>query len=144
MSYLLQISAIQPPFSIDEDDNNRVMISCNYTTLKYNPNTNILSDISAIIVTSAIVPSTRILLGSRPVAPPPTSSAIANPSLDAPLVRIIQSGGYPTLTARGGSSASRGERPSIQVIVFSLSSQLASSVADSIFRLLDGKRHTIV
>lgn len=146
MSYILQIAALQPPFDIGSDANSRAQLSCNYLCLQYQVTSNILTSISSIITTalSASISSSNILLGTRPVIPPPSSSAISNPSTDGPYVRIIASGGYSTLLGRGGNTASRGERPSIQVIVSSLDGQLASTIADSIFRLLDGKRHTVV
>lgn len=146
MSYILQITSLQPPFDIGSDSNSRTQFSCNYLCLQYQVTSNILSSISSIITAhlSASISSSNILLGTRPVIPPPTSSAISNSSSDGPYVRIIASGGYATITGRGDNTSSRGERPSVQVIVSSLDGQKASTVADSIFRLLDGKRHTVV
>lgn len=143
MSYYLQIVAIQTPFDIGVDKNVRIQYSCNYSIERYNSNTLLESDISRLIYTSTspvIVPQSRITLGTKTILPPPTAAASTNPSLDGPFVRIISTGGYKSNISR---SNVRAEYPSVQVIVASLDTQLAATAAWNIYRLLDGKRHTI-
>lgn len=141
MSFYLQLLAIQSPFSIGKDVNDREMYSCNYEAERYNSNTLTESDIAALISAEipVIVSSSKIVLGMRPVLPPPTSAQASGSAVDGPWVRIISTGGMRSEINR---SAIRAERPSVQVIVASLDTKLAAEKAWAIYRLLDGKRHT--
>lgn len=138
MSYYLQLRAVQSPFPIGADKNNRELISCNYDTERYGADTLLESDIASLISGALLVSGSKIYLGMKPVLPLPTAAASAGTEPDGPFVRIIASGGYQSDINR---SAVRAEKPSCQVIVASLNAQLASQKAQEIYRLLDGKRH---
>jgi hypothetical protein len=141
MSFYLQFLAVQTPFSIGKDQNQREMFSCNYQAERYDSNTLIETDIAALISTAtspSIVASSKISLGMRPVLPLPTAGQNNGTETDGPWVRIISSGGVASDINRSGV---RAERPSVQIIVASLDTALAATVAWKIYRLLDGKRH---
>lgn len=141
MSYFLHIYAVQPPFDIGVDDNDRVTYSCNYDTLVYTPNGPIEKKIADIIVAAGIATQAKCLKGSRPITPPPTSGAIQGTETDGPWIRIVATGGYRTEISR---SAERGEKPSFQVLTYSVDSDTASTAALQVYRLLDGLQQRTV
>lgn len=139
MPYFLQILAIQTPFDIGTDKNDRTQFSCNYDVLVYNSNSDSLLSSFADLL-SGVVSSSNLALGIRPVFPLPTAGAAAGSEVDGPFVRIIPTAGYSTIQGRTGE---RGERPSFQVIVASIDSEVADSKAWEIYRLLDGMRQQV-
>lgn len=148
MSFYLQLRGIQTPFSIGMDKNLREMYSCNYEGERYNPTSNSLieHDLATLISAASILPysilATNLLQGTHQIAlgmraslpVPPAGSTI----VDGPWGRIISTGGMMSDINRSGV---RAERPSVQIIVASLDTQLAATKAWAIYRLLDGKRH---
>lgn len=139
MPYFLQIFAIQAPFDIGLDKNDRTQISCNYDVLVYNSDSDSLLSSFADLL-SDLVSSSDIALGIRPIFPLPTAGAAAGTEADGPFVRVISTAGYQTIEGRTGE---RGERPSFQVIVASIDSEVADSKAWEIYRLLDGMRQQV-
>lgn len=140
MSFYLQLRGIQTPFTIGKDANAREMYSCNYQAERYNSSTLTEIDIATMISTASpsIVSSSKIVLGMRPVLPPPTAGQANGTEADGPWVRVLSTGGMQSNINR---SNVRAEYPSVQIIVASLDTALAAAKAWAIYRLLDGKRH---
>lgn len=141
MTYILNISAAQQPFDLGTDNNNRHVFSCNFDCVSLGPDGQIESDFSALLSTP--FSGAIFLLGAKVTIPPPTHAAIADTSTDGPFIRIISTGGTATELGRGGNTT-RIEHPSVQILVSSLDSELASTTATSIWRLLDGLCHSTV
>lgn len=143
MGKILQISAVQPPFDIGPDPNRRIQYSANFdlNQLLETPIEEIISGILSAAPLS--IPSSRILLGTGTTAPTLTQSHIDNPSTDGPYIRVMSSGGYSSSFARGevANTSHRQDRPSVQIIVFSLDSALAATTAMSIWKTLNGARN---
>lgn len=140
---ILQISAVQSPFDIGPDPNGRIRYSFNFdlTSLLESPIEEIVGGILSVAPLS--IPSARILLGTSPTAPLLTQSHRDDPTTDGPYVRVMSSGGYASSFARGevANTSRRLDRPSVQLIVFSLDSASAADTAMNIWKTLNGAKN---
>jgi hypothetical protein len=143
MSTVFKIFAVQTPFDTGPDPNGRTRYSVNFdlTQLLESPVEEIIGGILSAAPLS--IPAARVLLGTRAENPPLTQSHIDNPATDGPYVRVLSSGGYSSMFARGevAGTLRRLDRPSVQMIIFSLDSSLAATTAMNIWERLNGARH---
>ena len=142
---ILRISAVQTPFDIGPDPNGRTQYSANFdlTQLLESPVEEIIGSILSAAPLS--ISFTKILLGTASKNPLLTQTHQDNPATDGPYVRVMSSGGYSSTLARGEAAGTsrRIDRPSVQLIIFSLDSVLAARDAMNIWKALNGARHIL-
>lgn len=140
---ILQISAVQTPFDIGSDPNGRTQYSVNFdlSQILESPIEEIIGGILSAAPLS--ISATRILLGTAKVAPLLTQTHHDDPTTDGPYVRVMSSGGYSSTLARGevANTHRRLDRPSVQLIIFSLDSSSAANTAMTIWKTLNGAKH---
>lgn len=140
---ILQMSAVQTPFDIGSDPNGRTQYSVNFdlSQLLESPIEEIVGGILSAAPLS--IPAVQIFLGTASTAPLPTEANRDDPTTDGPYVRVMSSGGYGSTFARGevANTIHRLDRPSVQLIIFSLDSSSASITAMDIWKTLNGAKH---
>jgi len=131
-SYVYMV-ANQRPFSFNEDENNRVMFSCNFDTMILSPVTLFEEDLSTVIINASLstVLGTDIFIGPASVLP----------TGDGPYVTIIHTSGQPPTETHNGEVH---ERRSLQVIVTAADYVTGRTRALAIWRLLDETYNTVL
>lgn len=131
MSRYLEITAIQEPFPIGNDENDRVMFSSNYDFQVEAPVDQFEEEVGRLIFDAGLGAfGSSMLMGNR------TPAAGAGP-----WINLINTGGVAPLETQTGEKI---RRPSLQIIVRASNYQVARTRALAIWQLLDGKRDVIV
>lgn len=141
---ILQISAVQAPFDIGTDANGRAQYSVNFDLTQQVLDSPIEEIIGGIISAAPLsIPAANVMLGTSGTAPLLTQAHRNDPSTDGPYVRVMSTGGISSTFARGevANTTRRLDRPSVQLIIFSLDSATAAATAMSIWKALNGARH---
>lgn len=128
MSVYLQILAVQAPFDIGPDENDRIQYSCNYECTTRGTVTAFENEIAKIISDAGLgTLNTDMFLTRRSTVPID----------DGPYVTIISTSGMPPMETHNNN---RYERLTCNVIVRGLNFPLTRTRAFAIWRALDGKR----
>lgn len=133
MSYVLSCRAIQDPFEIGLDENNRVQFSCNYD-LATQITGHVEQEIIAKLIAAAVISGLTLdycYKGMSEALPKPVES---EPSI--PFVRVISTGGYSPSLLRASGITRMKRKPSIQVITASMTREVARAGAVAIFNYL--------
>jgi hypothetical protein len=132
-TFYLEIIAVQDPFSIGVDGNNRAMYSCNYVSCARSPADRFTDDLISVLTGAGIASAgVDTFTGSVSVIPPQGVG---------PFTLILKSSGYGPDQAHDNATYTR---PAAQIIVFAASDTVAESHAYAIFHALHGIRNTSV
>lgn len=133
MSFYISITAAQSPFDLGADENDRVMIVCNYNAQAHYPVDKFEEEVARVIFDAGLgALATDLFIGSK--ANLPTSGV-------GPFTTIIRTTGYPPLETHDDSKY---ENLSCQITVRSTNYATARARAVAIWRVLDGLRNTTV
>lgn len=132
MSSYLWIVAVQRPFSINKDENDRTIFSCNFEGNAVANMADFELEIAKIIGDAGLgAVSTTLFIGPK----------VDLPAGAGPFVRIIDTGGSGPVETH---DARKQERFSFQILVHALSYTTGRTRALAIWRLLDGFRNQTV
>jgi hypothetical protein len=128
----LSILAVQEPFPIGLDDNNRVMFSCNYICVAAYPVEDFEQELARLLFDAGLF----TLNVDGFIGP-----AAAIPLGDGPYSSIISTGGSAALETHDGGKY---PQPSAQIITRALTYEAARTRARAIHSALDGQRNVTV
>ncbi len=129
MSRYLEILAVQRPFPIGADENQRTMFSMNFHAVAAQPVAKFEEEIARVLFDAGLA-----VLGTNATIGPIATMKTTDPS-----IHIMDTGGmFPLETHNGGKY----ERLSCQIIVRSANYFTARTRALAIWRALDGLRNT--
>jgi hypothetical protein len=132
-TFYLEIIAVQDPFSIGVDANNRAMYSCNYTSCARSPADRFTDDLISVLTAAGLATAGTDTF---------TGAISAIPSQGAgPFTLILRTAGYgPDQTHNNDTYT----RPAAQIITFAADDTVSQSHAYAIFHALHGIRNTSV
>lgn len=133
----IEILAVQRPFPIGLDENNRSVFSCNFDALADAPVASFEEEILKVLSDAGLA---TLYDGATETGDTTIGPGARVPDGTGPYVQLIDTGGRPP----DESQDSERERLSIQVLVSATNFQAARTRALAIWRALDGKRDVTV